>query len=210
MISTLKTKKGVVLYELIAMLIIYAIIATMVSGLTFFVFKTFDYAGKESSKNAATIIISQGLTNDISDFGATNLDYANKTSTKVTLYRYKFFSTNASGVSIKHEYGKDDTPDSLIIELLTSGTNKGKIQVTLKPGHYKDGSTDSEAKAYTRVEDTNNFTFDLTKTFFEVTELTSTSTGEIKSYLLKMTLNTDLPYEREFIMSTPILVKVPE
>ncbi len=198
MISTLRNKKGITLVELLATTMISGLVATMVMGLTFFVFKSYQITATASSQNTASIVIVQGITNEIANWGATDMDYANATSTSVTLYRYKYFTDDENGITHRVELPLDN-PDTLKIEIVTAGEHQGKLRFTYN-------GTDE------RIIDTNFYRFNLTNSFFESKKTSKTAAGVTTdlSYFINLKLESETPHVMSIQYTIPIIIDKPE
>ena len=205
MTSTLKNKKGVVLTELIASTIMMGLIGTMLAGIMLFTFKSYEITVKNKTQSQAALFITQSIANEISTWGAENVDVANCSETKIVLKRYKYFYDDANGTTVRVRL-TEDMADSLIIELITAGSETGNIKVSFV-------ALDNMARNYEKIIDLDNYKVDLSATKFSVSTMNTVTAEGITvalSYSVDISITTEKPYVLEIPIRIPVIVKGPE
>ena len=210
MTFTHQNKKGVVLVELIASVIIMGLVSTMLMSIIFFTFKSLDLTSTTTKQNETAMAIAQSISNIISDWNPTdiNVSASDNGNNKIIFTRNEFFYDTPAGITIRVEL-KDGEIDQLTLEFIKTGTDTGKIKFTHKINHEYDPNLakDSEEVSYV---DTNNFSLNLYETTITYSALTKEVGGgvtEVTSYLVKMNIVTESPSKVEVPISIPVIVK---
>lgn len=206
MTSTQRNKKGVVLVELIASVIIMGLVSTMMMSITFFAFKSLDLTSTTTKQNETAMSIAQSISNEISGWGPTNIyvERSDNANNKIIFTRNVYYYDNADGVTIRVQLpDNQDQQDKLTLQFIKTGEDGGKISFSFESG---DGNQDP----YTHYVDTNHFSLNLdetTITYSELTKVTGAGVTEITSYLVKMNIVTESPSKVVVPISIPVIVK---
>lgn len=199
-----KNKKGIVLVELIASVMMMGLIGTMLAGSMLFVFKSLQLSNETTRQNNATIFIAQTISNEITGWNPTNIDETKSTSTKIVFTRSEYFYEDSDGITIRIQLdGSTENPyEELEMELITTGTHAGKIRFSFTGNEHD--------PAFTRYIDTDNNILDLDKTKISYSVLSKTTAQgktQINSYLVSMNIVTSSPTAIEVPISIPVIVK---
>lgn len=205
MTSTQRNKKGVVLVELIASVIIMGLVSTMMMSITFFAFKSLDLTSTTTKQNETAMSIAQSISNEISGWSPTNIyvERSDNANNKIIFTRNVYYYDNANGVTIRVQLPDDQAQqDKLTLQFIKTGED-GKISFSFESG-------DGKQEPYTHYVDTNFFTLNLDETTITYSALTKEVGGgktEVKSYLVKMNIVTESPSKVVVPISIPVIVK---
>ena len=210
MTSTQQNKKGVVLVELIASIMMMGLISTMLMSITLFVFKSLEITSNTTKQNNIAMSIAQSVSNYISGWNPTDIDVStsNNDINKIVFTRSEFFYENSDGVTIRIQLS-DTEVDKLVLELITTGSDSGKIKFSYTPHHSKHPDYQQD-REYTYYIDTDFSTLNLDETTITYSALTKEVGGgvtEVKSYLVKMNIVTESPSKIVVPISIPVIVK---
>lgn len=203
MTSIRKNKKGVVMTELLASIVIMGIVSVSLVSLTFFAFNAYNITMRSGRQSEATLLITERIIDEISDWNAANIE--SSTADSVTFQRFVYFEDNADGTTVKYTLPKD-SPDRLTLQIIRSGSNAGNIRFTFQSG-------DGRISNYTQLVDLEKYTLDLNNTRFETQALSTVTASGVtttRSYLVKVFITTSSPYVIEIPLSFPVLVNIPD
>lgn len=204
MTSTQQNKKGIVLVELIASIMIMGLVSTMMMSIMFFTFKSLDITSSTTKQNETAMSIAQSISNEISKWTPSNIDVSisDNSNNKIVFTRNEYFRDNEDGVTLRVQLPEDQL-DKLVLEFIKTGNDAGKIRFSFISG-------DKLQDEYVTYVDTNFFTLNLdetTITYSELTKETAAGITEVKSYLVSMNIVTESPSKVEVPISIPVIVK---
>ena len=207
-----KNKKGVVLTEMIASVILLGIASSMLIGVMFFVYNTYNITMRVGKQNETSLIITQSILNNINEWKPQNLDDTQLTNDKiVTLYRYEYFTNvdvNGSNLELRRKLLETD-PDKLVIQLTQDANGNAQLEYVFTPGTDADTSVTINRDSYSMQTYLNDFKLDYDNSKINKITLTrDPSSDVVKSYLVEIYLNTISPIETEIIVTIPVIINI--
>ena len=207
-----KNKKGVVLTEMIASVILLGIASSMLIGVMFFVYNTYNITMRVGKQNETSLIITQSILNNINEWKPQNLDDTQLTNDKiVTLYRYEYFTNvdvNGSNLELRRKLLETD-PDKLVIQLTQDANGNAQLEYVFTPGTDADTSVNINRDSYSMQTYLNDFKLDYDNSKINKITLTrDPSSDVVKSYLVEIYLKTISPIETEIIVTIPVIINI--
>lgn len=207
-----KNKKGVVLTEMIASVILLGIASSMLIGVMFFVYNTYNITMRVGKQNETSLIITQSILNNINEWKPQNLDDTQLTNDKiVTLYRYEYFTNvdvNGSNLELRRKLLETD-PDKLVIQLTQDANGNAQLEYVFTPGTDADTSVTINRDSYSMQTYLNDFKLDYDNSKINKITLTrDPSSDVVKSYLVEIYLKTISPIETEIIVTIPVIINI--